>query len=229
MNNKNLILSCTNIHKYFSFNKKVETRLHVLRGIDISIFEGELVSIIGASGAGKSTLLHILGGLDRPTAGDVFWGTENISRLDDDELAGLRSREVGFVFQFHHLLPEFTALENVAIPQMILGKSYKKAEEEARKYLTNVGLSGRLSHRPSELSGGEQQRVAIARAVVNQPRVVFADELTGNLDSTSANELFNLIEDLNKNNKQTFVIVTHNEKLAGKSNRVLYMEDGKLK
>ncbi|MBU1299139.1 MAG: ATP-binding cassette domain-containing protein, partial [Bacteroidetes bacterium] len=135
----------------------------------------------------------------------------------------------GFVFQFHHLLPEFTALENVAIPQMILGKSYKKAEEEARKYLTNVGLSGRLSHRPSELSGGEQQRVAIARAVVNQPRVVFADELTGNLDSTSANELFNLIEDLNKNNKQTFVIVTHNEKLAGKSNRVLHMEDGKLK
>lgn len=229
MNTKNLILNCSGIHKHFSFNKKSEKRLHVLKGIDVSVFEGELVSIIGASGAGKSTLLHILGGLDKPTAGDVFWGTENISSLDDDKLASLRSREVGFVFQYHHLLPEFTALENVAIPQMILGKAYKKAEEEARKYLTSVGLSGRFSHRPSELSGGEQQRVAIARAIVNKPRIVFADEPTGNLDSASANELFNLIEDLNKNNKQTFVIVTHNEKLAFKSNRVLHMEDGKLK
>ncbi len=228
MNTKKLILNCSGIHKHFVFDKKLEKRLHVLKGIDLSVFEGEIVSIIGASGAGKSTLLHILGGLDRPTAGEVFWGMENISSMDDDKLASLRSKEVGFVFQYHHLLPEFTTLENVAIPQMILGKSYNQAEQGARIYLTSVGLSERLLHKPSELSGGEQQRVAVARAIVNNPSVVFADEPTGNLDSASANELFGLIETLNKNNNQTFVIVTHNEKLAFKSNRVLRMEDGKI-
>lgn len=225
---KQIIIRCSNIQKKFVTDKKSNSFLQVLRGIDLEIYEGEIVSIIGSSGAGKSTLLHILGGLDKPSEGEVYWGEKNISELNDESLAKLRTKEVGFVFQFHHLLPEFTALENVAIPQMILGKTLTAAQDSARLVLPLVGLSERASHKPSELSGGEQQRIAIARAIVNKPRVVLADEPTGNLDSATSEELFSLIQSLNKENKQTFIIATHNENLAHRSHRVLRIEDGKL-
>lgn len=228
MNESKIILRCVNIHKRFNINRQDRFGLHVLKGIDLEIFEGEIVSIIGASGAGKSTLLHILGGLDKPTEGDVFWGEQNISKVEDEKLSRSRTKEVGFVFQFYHLLPEFTSIENVAIPQMIMGNSIKNSIETARGFLKLVGLEDRTDHKPSELSGGEQQRVGIARAIVNNPRVVFADEPTGNLDTNTAAELMSLIEDLNRNFKQTFVIATHNEKLAEKSHRVFRIQDGKI-
>lgn len=223
---QNIILKCINIHKKFSLNKKAETALHVLKGINLEIKEGEILSVVGASGAGKSTLLYILGGLDRPTEGEVFWGDKNISLLNDEQLSRLRTKEVGFVFQYHHLLNEFTALENVAIPRMIMGNSLKDAFKEAKRILTSIGLSERINHKPSELSGGEQQRVAIARAMINNPRVILADEPTGNLDSNTSDEFINLIRELNKTNNQTFVIATHNEKLAQRSDRVIRIVDG---
>lgn len=223
---QNIILKCINIHKKFSLNKKTETALHVLKGINLEIKEGEILSVVGASGAGKSTLLYILGGLDRPTEGEVFWGDKNISLLNDEQLSRLRTKEVGFVFQYHHLLNEFTALENVAIPRMIMGNSLKDAFKEAKRILTSIGLSERINHKPSELSGGEQQRVAIARAMINNPRVILADEPTGNLDSNTSDEFINLIRELNKTNNQTFVIATHNEKLAQRSDRVIRIVDG---
>ncbi len=229
MKHSNVILHCSNVHKIFRQNKKTNAGLHVLKSIDLEIQKGELVSIVGASGAGKSTLLHILGGLDRPTEGEVYWGETNINKIGDEKLARLRTKEVGFVFQYHHLLPEFTALENVAIPHMIFGESKKTSLEAAEKYLEMVGLKDRLNHKPSELSGGEQQRVAIARAIVNQPRIVLTDEPTGNLDSATALDLFNIILELNRANGQTFVIITHNEKLAEKTHRVMLMEDGKIR
>lgn len=225
---KQIIIRCSNIQKKFVTDKKSNSFLQVLRGIDLEIYEGEIVSIVGSSGAGKSTLLHILGGLDKPTEGEVYWGEKNISELNDESLARLRTKEVGFVFQFHHLLPEFTALENVAMPQMILGKTLTAAQDSARLVLPLVGLAERSNHKPSELSGGEQQRIAIARAIVNKPKVVLADEPTGNLDSATSEELFSLIQSLNKENKQTFIIATHNENLAHRSHRVLRIEDGKL-
>ncbi len=225
---KQIIIRCSNIRKKFITDKKSNSFLQVLRGIDLEIYEGEIVSIVGSSGAGKSTLLHILGGLDKPSEGEVYWGEKNISELNDESLARLRAKEVGFVFQFHHLLPEFTALENVAMPQMILGKTLTAAQDSAKSVLPLVGLAERSNHKPSELSGGEQQRIAIARAIVNKPKVVLADELTGNLDSATSEELFSLIQRLNKENKQTFIIATHNENLARRSHRVLRIEDGKL-
>jgi lipoprotein-releasing system ATP-binding protein len=226
MSQQTVILHCSNIHKKFTNDRKSDSGLHVLKGINLQVHKGELVSIVGASGAGKSTLLHILGGLDRPTEGEVMWGETNIAGLTDEKLARLRTKEAGFVFQYHHLLPEFTALENVAIPHMILGESMNTSIRVAAKYLDMVGLKERLNHKPSELSGGEQQRVAIARAIVNQPRIVLADEPTGNLDSATAFDLFNVILELNHANNQTFVIVTHNEKLAEKTHRVMLIEDG---
>ncbi|MDP2209058.1 MAG: ABC transporter ATP-binding protein [Bacteroidota bacterium] len=225
---KQIIIRCSNIRKKFITDKKSNSFLQVLRGIDLEIYEGEIVSIVGSSGAGKSTLLHILGGLDKPSEGEVYWGEKNISELNDESLARLRTKEVGFVFQFHHLLPEFTALENVAMPQMILGKTLTAAQDSAKSVLPLVGLAERSNHKPSELSGGEQQRIAIARAIVNKPKVVLADEPTGNLDSATSEELFSLIQRLNKENKQTFIIATHNENLAHRSHRVLRIEDGKL-
>lgn len=225
---KQIIIRCSNIQKKFFTDKKSNSFLQVLRGIDLEIYEGEIVSIVGSSGAGKSTLLHILGGLDKPSEGEVYWGEKNISELNDETLARLRTKEVGFVFQFHHLLPEFTALENVAMPQMILGKTLTAAQDSAKSVLPLVGLAERSNHKPSELSGGEQQRIAIARAIVNKPKVVLADEPTGNLDSATSEELFSLIQRLNKENKQTFIIATHNENLAHRSHRVLRIEDGKL-
>ena len=222
------ILRCSNIHKRFTLDGSASEGLHVLRGIDLAVNTGEIVSIVGASGSGKSTLLHILGGLDRPTEGEVYWEERDIVSLRDDMLARLRGSTVGFVFQFHHLLPEFTALENVMIPIMIRRGTKVEAEKRAGDLLGKVGLTGRLQHKPSELSGGEQQRVAVARALANSPKIVFADEPTGNLDSVSSGQLHELLWELNRTENQTFIIVTHNDQFAERSHRVFRMQDGKL-
>jgi lipoprotein-releasing system ATP-binding protein len=222
------ILQCSNIHKYFNLNKKETSKLHVLKGIDFSVDEGEIVSIVGASGSGKSTFLHILGGLDSPTEGKVIWENIDVSSLNDEDLAKRRSIYIGFVFQFHHLLPEFTALENVMLPIMIRGESKLNAENIAKKLLEEVGLLDRFHHKPNELSGGEQQRVAVARALANKPKVILADEPTGNLDSISSQQIHELLIELNKVHNQTLVIVTHNEVFAKQSDRVFRMLDGKL-
>ena len=229
MNNPISVLRCSNIHKKFVLDKSTTSELHVLRGIDLEVSKGEIVTIVGASGSGKSTLLHILGGLDRPMAGKVFWSAHDVFSLSDEALAKLRASTVGFVFQFHHLLPEFTAVENVMIPQMIYGKSVKEAEESANELLQKVNVLDRSNHRPGELSGGEQQRVAVARALANNPQIIFADEPSGNLDSENSKQLHNLLFGLNRTEQQTFVIVTHNEQFAEQSSRVFRMMDGNLR
>ena len=202
--------------------------LQVLKGIDLIINKGEIVSIVGASGAGKSTLLHILGTLDRADGGKIFIEGEDVTNLSSKKLSQFRNRKIGFVFQSHHLLPEFTALENVMMPSLIAGDSKHKAADRSTLLLERLGLKDRSSHRPSELSGGEQQRIAVARALVNQPAVIFADEPSGNLDSESAKALHELFFELRKTMNQTFVIVTHNEVLAGMADRKLTMKDGFL-
>ncbi len=202
--------------------------LEVLRGVDLEIAEGEFVSITGKSGAGKSTLLHILGTLDRPDAGELSVFGKTLNGMGAKELALFRNRHMGFVFQFHHLLPEFTALENVMIPALIARKSKSEAEQRARELLGYLNLSERLNHKPAELSGGEQQRVAVARALINRPQIVFADEPSGNLDTTSSEELHRLLFKLRDDFGHTFVIVTHNKDLARMSDRELFMQDGKL-
>jgi lipoprotein-releasing system ATP-binding protein len=200
--------------------------LKVLKGISLSISSGEIVSIVGASGAGKSTLLHILGTLDRPDTGLLqIAGTETES-LSDRKLSAFRNKNIGFVFQFHHLLPEFTALENVCIPAFIAGVGKREAENRAKKLLISLGLALRMEHKPSALSGGEQQRIAVARALINQPAVVLADEPSGNLDSINAKELHKLFFRLREEFNQTFVIVTHNEELAEMADRRLIIKDG---
>jgi lipoprotein-releasing system ATP-binding protein len=212
-------------------------KLEVLRRIALSVYEGEMVGIIGASGAGKSTLLHILGALDRPTRGSVHYGDMDIFALDANSLASFRNKTIGFVFQFHHLLPEFSAIENVMMPGLIhFGTSGKGArsftrgeiERRAEALLHEMGLSERKRHRPGELSGGEQQRVAVARALLLEPKVVLADEPTGNLDTATGNDLFNMFVDLNKEKGITFVVVTHNESLSARCHRTLKMADGRL-
>jgi len=200
--------------------------LKVLKGIDMEIKQGEIVSIVGASGAGKSTLLHILGTLDRPDEGQLSLNKEDLLTLSPNQLAKFRNQEVGFIFQFHNLLPEFTALENVCLPGFIAKKSRQDVEDYARKLIGILGLSEREDHKPSQLSGGEQQRTAVARALINQPAIVFADEPSGNLDSKNANELHDLFFKLRKDLDQTFVIVTHNEELAAKADRTLEIRDG---
>ena len=202
--------------------------LQVLKGIDLIINKGEIISIVGASGAGKSTLLHILGTLDRADGGKIFIEGEDVTSLSSKKLSQFRNRKIGFVFQSHHLLPEFTALENVMMPSLIAGDSKQKAADRSTLLLDRLGLKDRSSHRPSELSGGEQQRIAVARALVNQPAVIFADEPSGNLDSESAKALHELFFELRKTMNQTFVIVTHNEVLAGMADRKLTMKDGFL-
>ena len=202
--------------------------LAVLKGVDIEINKGESVSIIGSSGAGKSTLLHILGTLDKADEGNIWLNNQRIDHLTGKKLANFRNHHIGFVFQFHHLLPEFTALENVSIPAWIAGQKKKATTERAVELLTTLGLSDRIDHKPQELSGGEQQRVAVARALINNPSIVFADEPTGNLDSTNAKELHDLFVHLRNNFQQTFLIVTHNEELANLSDRTLHMKDGKI-
>ena len=200
----------------------------VLRGIDLEVARGEMVSIVGASGVGKSTLLHITGALDRPTSGTVTYDGLDIFKLDENALASFRNRRIGFVFQFHHLLPEFTALENVAIPSMISGASRSESEKRAGSILGEVGLSDRLHHRPGELSGGEQQRVAIARALMMEPSIILADEPTGNLDTLTADSVHEVLRSLNKKKGLTFLIVTHNEKLAARTDRIVRMVDGTI-
>ncbi len=215
------MIRASNIHKSFG-------SLHVLKGVDLQIERGEVVSIVGKSGAGKSTLLHILGALDRPDRGELLINGEEVFRLKSRRIAEFRNRNVGFVFQFHHLLPEFTALENVCIPSYIDKRPAGQTQSRAKDILNYLGLSERLEHKPTELSGGEQQRVAVARALINQPAIVFADEPSGNLDSASSQELHHLLFQLRKDFQQTFVIVTHNQELAQMSDRILTMEDGRI-
>ncbi len=202
--------------------------LQVLKGVDVNIRQGEIVSIVGPSGCGKSTLLHILGTLDRPTSGSIQLDGKDLDLMNSKTLASFRNRNIGFVFQFHHLLPEFSALENVCIPGWIAGRSKKDVAARAASLLQLLGLENRKENKPQQLSGGEQQRVAVARALVNEPKIVFADEPTGNLDSANARELHQLFFDLRKQFNQTFLIVTHNEDLAQMSDRLLHMKDGKV-
>lgn len=203
-------------------------QLEVLKGVDIEVKRGEMVSIVGSSGAGKSTLLHILGTLDTADSGTILLNEQAIDSLKGKELAAFRNQHIGFVFQFHHLLPEFSALENVCIPGWIAGNAKKEVEKRASDLLALLGLKERADHKPNQLSGGEQQRVAVARALINNPDIIFADEPTGNLDSTNARELHALFGSLRQQFQQTFLIVTHNEELAALSDRVLHMKDGKI-
>ena len=213
------MLTATNIIKNYG-------KLPVLRGVDIQITKGEIISIVGSSGAGKSTLLHILGTLDKADQGSVLLEGQRIELLTGRKLSAFRNKNIGFVFQFHHLLPEFTALENVCIPGWIAGTKKKEIIEKATGLLTTLGLAGRLENKPQQLSGGEQQRVAVARALINNPSIIMADEPTGNLDSTNAKELHQLFIDLRNQFNQTFLIVTHNEEMAQMSDRILHMKDG---
>ena len=225
------MIQAKNIHKYYD-------KLHVLKGVDLHIQKGEIVAIVGASGAGKTTLLHILGTLDKPSSfsspvdvnikneSELIINGENVLTINDKALSKFRNLNLGFIFQFHQLLPEFTALENVCIPAFIANKSKQETEIEAKKLLEYLGLSHRINHKPSELSGGEQQRVAVARALINKPAIIFADEPSGNLDTASAENLHQLFFKLRDELGQTFVIVTHNEELANMADRKLVMVDG---
>lgn len=215
------IITCSSIKKSYG-------PLQVLKGIDLEIQSGEVISVVGASGAGKTTLLTILGTLDRADEGKLIINNTEISSLSSKQLSAFRNKNIGFVFQFHHLLPEFTALENVCIPAFIGNTSRKEAEARATELLERLGLADRKTHKPSELSGGEQQRVAVARALINKPAVVFADEPSGNLDSATSKQLHELFFELRKELGQTFVIVTHNETLADMADRKLVMVDGRL-
>lgn len=202
--------------------------LKVLKGIDLEIASSEIVSIVGASGAGKSTLLHLIGTLDQPDAGRILLNGQEIQSLRGDRLAEFRNRHIGFIFQFHQLLPEFTALENTAMPALISGLKKDEAEYKAMEFLKLMGISERASHKPSELSGGEQQRVAISRALINDPELILADEPSGNLDSANATSLHRLFFELRERLKKTFIIVTHNDELAAMADRKLTMKDGKI-
>lgn len=215
------MLKATNIYKNYG-------PLEVLKGVDIEISKGEIVSISGSSGAGKSTLLHILGTLDVASKGDILFDNVNVTQLKGKKLSDFRNRHIGFVFQFHHLLPEFSALENICVPGWIAGNKNQVIRERAMELLELLNLKDRAEHKPGELSGGEQQRVAVARALINNPSIVMADEPTGNLDSANAQELHNLFIDLRNRFQQTFLIVTHNEELAKLSDRILHMKDGKI-
>jgi len=215
------MIRAENIHKSFG-------KLEVLKGIDLEIKPAEIVAVVGASGAGKSTLLHILGTLDIPDSGAVVYDGTPVSGWTDDRLSTFRNLNIGFIFQFHHLLPEFTALENICIPAYIAGKSRKEAENAAMSLLGFLNLTERAHHKPSELSGGEQQRVAVARSLINNPKVILADEPSGNLDSVASLELHRLFFDLREKFHQTFIIVTHNQELAAMSDRIVTIKDGQI-
>ena len=218
-------ISLKNIHKSY-INGKGELR--VLRGINLDIDKGKMVAIVGASRAGKSTLLHILGTLDHPSSGELYYNKQNIFSFNNQKLAHFRNKKIGFVFQFHHLLPEFTALENVIMPILISRNNYQIAEKRAQKLLDQVGLKRREHHKPGELSGGEQQRVAIARSLANSPELLLADEPTGNLDSKTSEKIYQLIHQINQEMDLTIVLVTHNETLGSRADRCLTIEDGIL-
>jgi lipoprotein-releasing system ATP-binding protein len=221
----NIVLSCENLTKTYVDGPR---RVDVLKGINFEIAAGELVSIMGSSGSGKSTLLHLLGGLDKATSGEILIAGKSLKRLSDKDRCLMRNHHLGFVYQFHHLLPEFNALENVAMPLLIRGGSVKKAKEKAVEFLTAVGLEHRLEHRIGELSGGERQRAAVARALVTEPQCVLADEPTGNLDNETAAELFELMLSLQSRFKTSFVLVTHDKLLAAKTQKVYQLERGLL-
>ena len=216
-----MVLQAKNIHKSYG-------QLNILKGVDLNVDQGEIVSIVGKSGSGKSTLLHLIGTLDSADSGNLNIVGQPIANLSAKQLAAFRNQHIGFVFQFHHLLPEFTALENVCIPGFIRQEPRQSVEKRAKELLDYLGLTNRLSHKPTELSGGEQQRVAVARALINQPNIIFADEPTGNLDSSASKDFHLLIRQLCDDKKQTFVIVTHNQELADLSDRCLTMQDGIL-
>lgn len=213
------------LKKSYGDSKKT---VEVLKGISLTINRGETVAIVGASGVGKSTFLNLLGGLDRPTSGEVYYEGKPVFKHDDRKLAAFRNSSIGFVFQFHHLLPEFTALENVVLPALIGGASFNEAAERATGLLVEVGLKDRLNHKPGELSGGEQQRTAMVRALMRSPSVILADEPTGNLDSRTGEEVFDILMEQNRSRGMTMIIVTHNERLAGRLTRRLRMVDGNI-
>jgi lipoprotein-releasing system ATP-binding protein len=221
----NPLVQVENLQRSFKMGHQT---VHVLNGITMTIQRGEMVAIIGASGAGKSTLLHILGTLDRPTKGEVLFEGKNMFKASETVLASFRNRRIGFVFQFHHLLPEFTALENAYLPALIQKIPKQTAIDTATALLSEVGLSHRLHHKPGELSGGEQQRVAVARALIRRPDLVLADEPTGNLDTQTGDELFGLLRKLNKTHGTAFIIVTHNEKLSHQTDRLIHLQDGQI-
>jgi len=217
------LIQVKDLHKSFHLGNQL---VEVLRGVNLNVDSGEMLAVVGASGAGKSTLLHIMGTLDRPTKGTILYGGQDLQNLSEPALAEFRNRRIGFVFQFHHLLPEFTALENTYLPALIQKQPKAQAVDEAQRLLAEVGLSHRYNHKPGELSGGEQQRVAVARALIQQPELVLADEPTGNLDTHTGESLFELLKTLNQKHAIAFVIVTHNEKLSAQTDRLIHLEDG---
>jgi lipoprotein-releasing system ATP-binding protein len=219
-----MILQANNIKKRYTTG--VSGTLEVLKGISLSFSEGEIVAVVGQSGAGKSTLVHLLGLLDKPTEGEILFEGKNVVHYSDEQISKIRNQNIGFVFQFHHLLPEFNALENVLMPSYIAGGTGPQFVEKARMLLSDVGLAEREHHIPSELSGGEQQRVAVARSLMNSPKIVFADEPSGNLDAENAEKLHNLLFDLRAKHQQTFVIVTHNKELAARADRIITLSNG---
>lgn len=221
----NSIIVCQNLSKIYQEERLATT---VLQGVNLTVEKGELLAIVGTSGSGKSTLLHLLGALDAPSTGEVIFNDNNIHKLSSKQQAKWRNQELGFVYQFHHLLSEFTALENVAMPLLIAGEPVKIAQQKATALLERVGLSERIQHRPAELSGGERQRVAIARALINKPSLVLADEPTGNLDAKSAESVYQLLRELNSELGTAFIVVTHDQQLANKLHRQLYMANGIL-
>lgn len=224
-----MLLKAQNITKIYKTSPTSE--LEVLDDVDLTVEEGEMLAIVGPSGAGKSTLLHILGGLDRPTDGKVFWGKDDVYKLRDNARGRLINRSIGFVFQFYHLLPELSALENVILPLMIRGDSVKNSrlEYKGMDILSQLGLADRATHKPNELSGGEQQRVAVGRALAADPKVLLCDEPTGNLDTRNGEQIIALLKTLNQKNGQTVVVVTHSERIASAASRTVHMEDGRLK
>ena len=220
------VLSCSRLAMSFT---DAGTTLHVLRGIDLSIGKGEQIAVMGASGSGKSTLLHLLGGLDTPTSGEIYIDGTPVLHLSAVQLGRLRNRALGFIYQFHHLLPEFTALENVAMPLLVRGLSPAKAASDATEMLDRVGLGARLTHKPGELSGGERQRAAVARALVTRPVCVLADEPTGNLDRKNADQVYNLMLELNREFATSYLIATHDPHIAERMDRVLFLDDGHIR